>query len=413
MSWSEHAIWWQVYPLGFVGAPIRERDRVPQPHRLARVTAWLDHLIHLGANGLLLGPVFASASHGYDTLDYFQIDPRLGDDDDFAQLVNACHERGIRVCLDGVFNHVSVRHPFVVDALANGPSSRYADWFRIDWDVAGGPRPAVFEGHSALVELNHENPDVQEYVVDVLAHWSARGVDAWRLDAAYAVSPRFWGTVLPRVRAAFPDIWIFGEVIHGDYRQFVAESTADSVTQYELWKAIRSSLADQNFFELDWALQRHNGFLDGFLPATFVGNHDVTRIATAVGQEKAGLALVILLTVGGIPSIFAGDEYGMTGVKEEREGGDDAIRPEFPPAPVAGAGEPTLRLYQDLIGLRRRYPWLRDARTSAVDLTNTRYVYIPAERGGPGQLSVELDVGATPSARIRDIAGSVLFSYPR
>jgi len=189
--------------------------------------------------------------------------------------------------------------------------------------------------------------------------------------------------------------WFVGEVIHGDYPAFVAESTVDAVTQYELWKAIWSSLNSANFFELDWALQRHNEFLDTFAPLTFVGNHDVTRIASQLEDvENLPLALAILLTVGGTPSIYYGDEQAFRGVKEDRAGGDDAIRPAFgdKPADLEPYGWPTYRLHQDLIGLRRRHAWLHRARTTKIRLTNEQYEYEVSD--GTNRLRVTLDVTA-------------------
>ncbi|WP_371405708.1 alpha-amylase family protein [Kribbella sp. NBC_00662] len=338
--WADHAIWWQIYPLGFTA---------DQPaHRLAHVENWLDYAIELGCNGLLLGPIFASETHGYDTIDHFRIDPRLGDDADFDRLVTKAHDRGLRIALDGVFNHVarSFVHP---------------EWFRDDG--------ATFEGHEHLVTLDHGNPAVAQYVGDVLRHWLDRGVNAWRLDAAYAVPPEFWRNVLPRDR----DAWYFGEVIHGDYAGYVEKSGLDSVTQYELWKAIWSSLNDGNFFELSYALGRHNALLDTFVPQTFVGNHDVTRIATRLEDSRhLGHAVAILFTVGGVPSVYYGDEQAFRGLKEDRIGGDDAIRPAFPDTPdgLASYGWPTYRLHQDLIGLRRRHSWLTHARTVVEHVTN-------------------------------------------
>lgn len=321
-AWVEHAIWWQVYPLGFVGAfPVSEPPQ-PDEHRLRRLVDWFDHAIALGASGVALGPIFASRTHGYDTTDHYRIDPRLGDDADFDHLVAEARRRGLRILLDGVFNHVGVDFGRYQQAPSNEAAAR---WFR------GRPgRFHTFEGHSELITLNHDNPEVTDYVVDVMAHWLQRGADGWRLDAAYSVPEHFWASALPRVRERFPDAWFVGELIHGDYAAVVRAATFDSATQYELWKAIWSSLNDGNFFELDWALQRHGEFVAAFAPLTFVGNHDVTRIASRLERaEHVAHALVILLTVGGVPSVYAGDELGLRGVKEERYGGDDAVRPEF------------------------------------------------------------------------------------
>ena len=403
-GWVDHLIGWHVYPLGFVGAPARLESQEVS-HRLAHLGAWLDHAVALGCSSLALGPVFSSASHGYDTLDYFTIDPRLGDDDDFDHLLQAAHARGLSVLLDGVFNHVSRRNRIVQDAQSAGPDSDAGRMVR--W-CAG--RLDVFEGHSDLVALNHDNPAVREHVTRIMNYWCGRGVDGWRLDAAYSVNPEFWAAVLPPVREKHPDVWIFGEVIHGDYASIVRASGMDSVTQYELWKGIWSSIESRNFFELDHALGRHNEFSDVFTPVTFVGNHDVTRIASRVGQDGAVLATAILATIGGIPLIYYGDELAYRGVKEERFGGDDDIRPVFPasPADLSNLGADTLRAHQSLLGLRRRHPWLVDARTESLDLTNERYVY---RTGVPGvePLIVELDVRDGCSVLIRE-AGQVVWS---
>lgn len=374
-SWVAHAIWWQIYPLGFVGAFPAEAPPSADEHRLRRIADWLDHAVQLGASGIALGPIFASRTHGYDTTDHFRIDPRLGDDDDFDHLVAQARDRGLRILLDGVFNHVGTDF----DRYRDGDAS----WFQKrgnDFDT--------FEGHGELITLNHDNPEVVDYTATVLRHWLGRGADGWRLDAAYAVPDRFWAQVLPAVRREFPDAWFVGEVIHGDYSATVQAATFDSVTQYELWKAIWSSLNDGNFHELDWALKRHNDFLDTFVPLTFVGNHDVTRIASQL-QNSAHLehALVLLLTTGGTPSVYAGDEFAYRGVKEERRGGDDAVRPEFTTAPD---DSDALRLHQYLIGLRRRHPWLHTATTSPLLLTNTRYVYRTS--AGPDSLIVALNI---------------------
>ena len=402
MSWAEHAICWHVYPLGFVGAPIRDRQPDEElEHRLLGLLPWLDYVVELGASALLLGPIFDSSTHGYDTLDHYRIDPCLGDEGDFEVLVRECHARGLKVILDGVFNHVGAQHPTFQKALAAGPDSAEAALFRIDFDAPDGPRPADFEGHGDLVAFDHSSPAVVDLVADVMTHWCARGADGWRLDAAYAVPSSFWAQVLPRVREAHSEVFVVGEVIHGDYVALVRDSGWDSLTQYELWKAIWSSLKDVNFHELAHALGRHEEFLQSFVPMTFVGNHDVTRIASQVGPDKAALAAVLLLTLPGIPSIYAGDEQAYAGVKEERLGGDDDVRPRFPatPAELSDLGASMHALYRELIGVRRRHPWLYDATLEVTSLSNEAIEYVVRARQGERELAVELD-SVAGSARI-------------
>ena len=384
-AWVEHAIWWQIYPLGFVGAFPADPAPTADEHRLRRIAAWLDHALELGASGIALGPVFASQTHGYDTVDHYAIDPRLGDDSDFDHVIGEARSRGLRVLLDGVFNHVGSEFGRYREALAGGDDS----WFR-----KGRNGFATFEGHDGLITLDHRNPAVADYVVDVMLHWLRRGADGWRLDAAYAVPDDFWATVLPRVRREFPDAWFVGEVIHGDYVGTVSASTFDSVTQYELWKATWSSLNDGNFHELDHAMTRHDDFLDAFVPLTFIGNHDVTRIASQLADERhVGHALALMLTIGGTPSVYAGDEWAYRGIKEERFGGDDAVRPEFPSSPAESEhlGQDAFRLHQHLIGLRRRHPWLHRARTTALHLANRQYVYRSAADGGALLVALNVD----------------------
>jgi cyclomaltodextrinase len=417
-EWVRHAIWWQVYPLGFVGA-WPQRDDAAEPgvtHRLGRLEAWLDYAIELGTSGLALGPVFASETHGYDTVDHRHVDPRLGDDADLDALFAAAHSRGLRVLLDGVFHHVGRDHPAFQQVLQQGPAAPTASWFRLSWPTPWQPgvepEYATFEGHGRLVALNHHEPAVADYVADVMTYWLGRGADGWRLDAAYAVPTDFWAAVLPRVRAAHPDAYVVGEVLHGDYAEFVRASTVDSVTQYELWKAVWSALNDGNFFELSWALERHNEFLDAFVPLTFLGNHDVTRLASRLDDEQhLPHALAILLTVGGTPSIYAGDEQAFHGVKEDRADGDDAVRPPFPDTPggLAPYGRTTFELHQQLIGLRRRHSWLHTARTTVVHLSNEQLVYQTSD--GQHRLLVALNLAGTPAEVPAPQAGQVLAGY--
>lgn len=401
MSWAKDAIWWHCYPLGFVGAEKQRVERVE--HRLPQLINWLDYLLELGANGLLLAPIFASASHGYDTLDHFQIDPRLGDQDDFAELITAAQQRGIRVCLDGVFNHVSDQHQIVRDALAGGPDSAAGAW--IKWV---GEYPRGFEGNLDLIELNLDHPEVQAWVAEVMCHWLDLGVDAWRLDAAYAPGPQAWRPITDRVRQQHPQAWLLGEVIHGDYPEFVATSGVDSITEYELWKAIWSSLNELNLFELDWTLRRHAAFVADFSPLNFISNHDVTRIATKlVDPRHLPLAHALLLLLPGIPSIYAGDEQAFTGEKTDGPTGDDAVRPPFPAMPqeLLSFGQETHDLVRHLIHLRRSNPWLATAELAVREVTNETIAIDLV--GVESQLTLALNAGAV-LARLPGVNGSQL-----
>ncbi|GAA3148367.1 alpha-amylase family protein [Planomonospora alba] len=388
--WADHAIWWQVYPLGFTGAEAAALPpQAPVRHRLRHLEAWLDYAVELGCSGLQLGPVFASETHGYDTVDHFRIDPRLGDDADFDRFAAAARDRGLHLLLDGVFNHVGRAFPVFRRA---GADPRAAAWFRRDAGAGGeagdGGGYATFEGHHRLVALDHDEPAVLDHVVRVMDHWLSRGASGWRLDAAYAVPARFWREALERVRPRHPGAWFVGEVIHGDYAAYVRESGLDSVTQYELWKAIWSSLNDGNLHELAWTLDRHGALLETFTPLTFVGNHDVTRLASRLADRRhLGHALAVLFTVGGVPSVYYGDEQAFTGVKEEREGGDDAVRPAFPGSPgeLSPLGRPVHRLHRRLIGLRRRHPWLVRARTALPYLDNRAAVLESCDPADPGR----------------------------
>lgn len=382
----DHAIFWHVYPLGATGARIRDWTTEDEGHRLPDLIPWLDYLIDLGCNGLLLAPIFASSTHGYDTLDHFQIDPRLGDDADFDRLMAACRERGIEVVLDGVFNHVGINHPMVA---GDGPIRRLAD---------GSPEP--WEGHGDLALLNHEDPRTEDLVVDVMNHWLDRGIAGWRLDVAYSVPAWFWAKVVDRVRQAHPDAVFLGEIIHGDYLGLVHDGHLDTVTQYELWKAIWSSIKDVNFWELEHALGRHNDFVAQAPMQTFVGNHDVDRIASVAGPSGAALAAFLLLTLPGIPSIYYGDEQAFTGVKGSGFSADDPVRPPLPATPeeLAPLGEWMHALYRELIASRRRHPWLVDAGVEVLETANESISYVV--RSGTESLSVHLTIEPTATARL-------------
>jgi cyclomaltodextrinase len=380
-GWVEGRTLYHLHSLGASGVH-PPRPGSPTGRGLAPLEGWLDHVAGLGCGGVLLTPIGVSSTHGYDVVDPFHLDGRLGSDADFDRFVAAAHDRDLRVVLDGVFNHVGRAFPEFEAVLGEGSSSRSAAWFRPDPAGPGGYH--CFEGHPELVSLNHRSPDVLAWAAGVARSWLDRGADGWRLDAAYAILPGFLAQLTSTVRRDHPDALLVGEVIHGDYGAFAAATGLAGVTQYELHKAIWSSLHDGNFFELAWALRRHNDIVEVSTPLTFVGNHDVTRVASRIPPDLLPLAAGLLLTLPGIPCVYYGDELGWTGIKEDRSGGDDAIRPAIPASADVGLlGE----AYRCLIGLRRSCPWLTRERVEVAELTNRRMSYIVA-----GRLWVGLDV---------------------
>ncbi|MDR7328930.1 alpha-amylase family glycosyl hydrolase [Corynebacterium guangdongense] len=385
MALLDHAVIWHLYPLGATGAGIRQTGT---PGRGIDTGAeWLDYAIELGCDTILLGPVFESVSHGYDTLDHYRIDARLGGDEAFDAFLAQCRQRGISVLLDGVFNHVAAGHP---------------------WARAGLTTGRGWEGHDDLVELNHADARVADEVVAVMEHWLGRGVAGWRLDVAYAVPGEFWAEVTGRVRQNHPDAVFLGEVIHGDYAEILRAGHLDAVTQYELWKAIWSSLKDHNFHELAHALERHNGFLDAGHMQTFVGNHDVDRIASTVGDAGAAAAVALLMTLPGVPSVYYGDEQAFRGVRGTGFEADDAVRPALPdsPAGLAPLGGWMRRWHHDLIAFRRRHSWLSTARVEVTELGNELIAYRVS--GAGGSLNARIALGESVSVSVAGDDGETI-----
>lgn len=405
MDELERTVWWQVYPLGAVAAPPGSAPDEPVVHRLCALHPWVDYAADLGFTGLLLGPVFASTSHGYDTVDHLAVDPRLGDGSDLDALVQHASERGVAVMLDGVFNHVGREHP-LARAAYDGDRGAPVRWETRD----GVDRPKGWEGHDDLVELDHSDERVAALVADVMTHWLRRGIAGWRLDVAYAVPPEFWRTVLGTVREEFPDAYFLGEVIHGDYVEIVRAATLDSVTQYELWKGIWSSLAEENLWELAWAVTRHDTFSRDLVLQTFVGNHDVTRIASAVGDAKAVLAVVALMTLPGMPSVYYGDEQAFHGVKGSGADADHPMRPALPdqPGDLPPDGWWMHDVHRRLVALRRENPWLARAHVEVEDKANGWIRWTTSD--GTRSMTVELALAPQPTARVT-VDGTTAFDW--
>lgn len=336
-TWAKEAVFYHIYPLGLCGAPERNDLRSePQP-RLERLAGWADHLSGLGVNALYLGPVFESGSHGYDTADYFHTDRRLGTNEQLRECIASFKRKNIRVILDAVFNHVGRDFWAFRDVRQNREASRYRGWFE---NLRFGKRNpcgddftyANWGGHFSLVKLNLKNPEVKEHLLEAAAQWIREyDIDGLRLDAADCVDLEFLGELARRCRALRPDFWLLGEVIHGDYRKWANPGCLDSVTNYEAYKGLYSSLNDKNYFEIAWTLNRQygaGGLYKDLSLYNFADNHDVDRAASILKDPRHLYPLYCLLfTMPGLPSVYYGSEAGWPGKK--LPGTDTPLRPEL------------------------------------------------------------------------------------
>lgn len=334
-NWQNSAVFYQIYPMGFCGAPY-ENDGVTVP-RIRKVTEWIPHLQKLGIGAIYFSPVFESDAHGYDTRDYRTIDCRLGTNEDFRQVCAALHEAGIKVVLDGVFNHVGRGFWAFQDVLKNREASPYRDWFHIDFGGDSSYHDGLWyegwEGHFELVKLNLQNPAVVEHLLDCVNGWIEEfSIDGLRLDVAYLLSEDFLRRLHVFCRERDPAFFLLGEVIHGDYNRFMNDQMLDSVTNYECYKGLHSAFNSLNLFEIAHSLQRQFGpenwcLYTGKHPFSFADNHDVTRIYTLL-TDKAQLKplYAVLFCMPGIPCLYYGSEWGAAGDKKDD---DPALRPCF------------------------------------------------------------------------------------
>ena len=330
MAWYDEAVFYHIYPLGLVGAPMHNDYGGPQS-RLRTLFPWIDHMAELGCNALYIGPLFESQSHGYDTTDYRKLDSRLGTNQDFKDFVAACHGRGIRVVLDGVFNHTGRDFFAFRDIQEHREDSQYRDWycnvdFRGDTEYQDGFSYENWGGYNLLAKLNQRNPAVQEYLCDTVKFWvSEFDIDGIRLDAADVLDFDFMRALRRTADTVKADFWLMGEVIHGDYGRWLAPGLLHSVTNYRLHKALYSGHNDHNYFEIAHTVRETNLKWKLY---NFVDNHDVARIASKLSAKANLLPVhVLLYTLPGIPSVYYGSEFGIEGKKERWS--DASLRPEL------------------------------------------------------------------------------------
>lgn len=338
--WAYESVFYQIYPLGFCGAPFDNDGN--QESRILKVIDWIPHIEKLGANAIYFSPVFESDTHGYNTRDYTKIDCRLGTNEDFKKVCDELHKAGIKVVIDGVFNHVGRGFWAFQDVLRNREGSPYRDWFHISFEGNSNYNDGLWyegwEGNFDLVKLNLRNEDVIQHIFSAVKGWIEEfDIDGLRLDVAYCLDHDFLRRLRQHTDGLKNDFYLVGETLHGDYNQWMNDSMCHSVTNYECYKGLYSSFNSMNMFEICHSLARQFGpeqwtLYKGKHLLSFVDNHDVTRVASILSNEKH-LPLIYALSFGmpGIPCVYYGSEWGAKANKSE---GDQALRacfdkPEF------------------------------------------------------------------------------------
>ena len=380
MSWYNEAIFYHIYPLGLTGAP-KTNDYSASVSRLNTLLPWIDHIKEIGCTALYIGPLFESVGHGYETTDYKKLDSRLGTNENLKNFVAVCHEKGIKVIFDGVFNHTGRDFFAFKDIQQNREHSRYLNWYcNVNFggnnEYNDGFSYENWGGYNLLVKLNQRNPEVQNYICDVIRFWvSEFDVDGIRLDAADVLDFDFMRALRRTAAEVKEDFWLMGEVIHGDYSRWVNGETLHSVTNYALHKALYSGHNDHNYFEIAHTVKYllNMGNLDLY---NFVDNHDVERIYTKL-SNKAHFAPVhvLLYTLPGIPSIYYGSEFGIEGKKEKFS--DDSLRPALNLKDYADATttNPNTALIAALGKVRQHTPALSYGSYAELQLTNRQFAF--------------------------------------
>ena len=381
MAWYDEAFFYHIYPLGLCGAP-KTNPYGDEEHRLRELWPWVEHLERLGVTGLYIGPLFESGSHGYDTTDYRRLDRRLGSNADLKDFVRHCHDHGIRVVLDAVFNH-SGRDFFAFrDLKERREQSAYKEWycgvnFWNNNEFGDGFSYDNWGGYNLLAKFNLRNPQVVNYHLETVRYWvSEFDIDGLRLDTADVLDFDFMRALRGLANTVKPEFWLMGEVIHGEYQRWVNHGMLHAVTDYALHKALYSGHNDHNYFEIAHTLNRfiQNG-IDCRTLYSFVDNHDVERIHTKLNDKRQWLPVHILLfCLPGIPSVYYGSEFGIDG-RKTRGGSDDEIRPCLKLNELLSEENPCLEIIRALGQLYREEKTLARGDYQQLVLTTKQYAF--------------------------------------
>lgn len=331
--WAYESVFYQIYPLGMCGAPFENDGKLE--HRILHVLDFIDQIEKLNCNAVYFSPIFESDTHGYNTRDYTKIDVRLGTNDDFKKVVDALHERGIKVIVDGVFNHVGRGFWAFEDVLKKRWDSEYKDWFNINFDGNSNYNDGLWyegwEGNYDLVKLNLYNENVVNHLLSCVTGWvNEFDIDGIRLDVAYCLTDEFCRRLRAHCDGIKKDFFLVGEVLHGEYGKMLEAKQLHSVTNYQCYKGIHSAFNSYNMFEIihsllrlfgpeDWTVARGSHLL------SFCDNHDVSRIASIINNDNhVKLVYGMVYGMPGIPIVYYGSEWG---IKADKSQGDPALRP--------------------------------------------------------------------------------------
>ena len=402
MSWYNEVTFYHIYPLGACGAPMYHDGANTDGHRILTLLDWIPHLQELGIGAVYLGPVFESMSHGYDTVDYTKVDSRLGNKEDLTKVIRAMHDAGIRVVLDGVFNHVGRGHRFYQDVLEKRDDSPYRWWFsnlRFDWGNPLGD-PCVYNnwgGDWNLVKLELTHPDVRRYLLEVVGQWMDDfEIDGLRLDTADVLHPDFIRELNGYTKSRREDFWLMGEFMNCANCQMIGPGLLDSITNYECWKGLYSSINTRNLFEISYGINRQTnpewGMYRGKFLYNFLDNHDQTRIADQVNDIRALPVLyTVLLTMPGIPSIYYGSEWGMTGRKGQGADADLPLRKPLSFEDMAKGDQALMQHIADLTRLRAQSPALQYGGYKNVLERNMQWTFARELNGEVKIIAVNID----------------------
>lgn len=377
VKWYDKAVFYHIYPLGLCGCA-HENTGVPEEH-FDKLNEWAVHAGNIGCTAIYIGPLFESVGHGYETTDYKMVDRRLGTNDDFKKFVENCHNNGIKVVVDGVFNHTGRGFFAFKDLKENRENSRYKDWYcNVNFggnnEYNDGFSYENWGGYNLLAKLNVWNPEVKNYLFDVVRFWiSEFDIDGIRLDAADVLDIGFMSELRQVTMQAKEDFWLMGEVIHGDYSRWANSDRLNSVTNYELHKGLYSGHNDHNYFEIAHTINRLNQLAQGIKLYTFTDNHDVARIHSKLNNKEHIYDVTMLLyTVPGIPSIYYGSEFAIDGNKEN--GSDWNLRPCLE---LDDFDEDTelLNLIRRLGILKKEYRELTEGTYEQLMLTNRQFAF--------------------------------------